>query len=59
MVRLNDCQVEKTASGRRKLMYVPSENADLLANFRYDGVDLGLPGEMIVSLYILLPSAEF
>ena len=40
-VRLNDCQVEKTASGRRNLMYVSSENADLLANFRYDRVDLG------------------
>ena len=40
-VRLNDCKVEKTASGRRKLMYVSSENADLLANFRYDRVDLG------------------
>ena len=47
-VRLNDCQVEKTASGRRKLMYVSSENADLLANFRYDRVDLGWPGELIV-----------
>ena len=39
-VRLNDCQVEKTASGRRKLMCVSSENADLLANFRYDRVYL-------------------
>ena len=40
-VRLNKRQEEKTAGGGRELMYASSKNADLLANFRYDRVDLG------------------